>query len=330
MSNPNDDRAAASRAYEPDALNEELIPLKSRFPGISVSRGWVRALLNIWFRLGPPPNKPEGKVAHRDVKLKNAKMRIYQPDAGAASGVGVLWIHGGGLVLGSRVTDLAICDRYVRELGAVVCSTDYRLAPRHKYPAASDDCYEAWLWMQDNAATLGMDPNRVIVAGMSAGGGLAAHLAQVIKDRGGVQPIAQSLWCPMLDDRTAARRELDDLDFLVWSNENNRFGWSAYLGCEAGSSTVPEPAVPARRQSLGGLPPAWIGIGTADLFHQECAVYAERLREAGVPAVYHEAAGAPHGFEVFASRTQVAQAYYASETAAMLRFLELPPGHTEL
>lgn len=318
-----ENRIPAATDYQPDELNPELEPFKSRFPQASVSRGWVRALINFWLRFGPPHNKPDRKLVFKDVKLSNAKMRIYEPDPDVASGIGVLWIHGGGLVLGSRVTDLAICHRYVEKLGAVVCSTDYRLAPRHKYPAACDDCYEAWQWMQKNATELGIDQHRIIVAGMSAGGGLAAHLVQSIHDRGGVQPAAQSLWCPMLDDRTAARRELDRFDFMTWNNKNNEFGWSAYLGCPAGSAHVPVAAVPGRRQDLGGLPPAWIGVGTADLFHQECTDYVRRLREADIPTAYHEAPGAPHAFEIFAADTRLARDYYASETATMRSYLDV-------
>jgi acetyl esterase/lipase len=205
-------------------------------------------------------------------------------------------------------------------------SVEYRKAPEHPFPAALDDCNAGWEWLQRNAVSLGISPARVAIGGQSAGGGLAAALVQRLHDAqstageptagepiaGGPQPIAQWLFCPMLDDRTAARLELDRVGHRVWNNRANRFGWSSYLGTTPGSPAVPPYAVPARREDLTGLPPAWIGVGDIDLFHEEDRAYAERLRAAGVEATLHVVPGAPHGFEAWAPKTNLSRAYVGS------------------
>ena len=134
--------------------------------------------------------------------------------------------------------------------------------PEHPYPAALD-AHAAWTWLRGHAAA-----ERIVVGGQSAGGGLAAALVQRLYDEG-ERPRAQWLFCPMLDDRTAARRGLDDAGHRVWDNRLNRFGWRAYLGTEPGAPGVPPYAVPARRDDVAGLPDTWIGVGDIDLFHDE-------------------------------------------------------------
>ena len=258
--------------------------------------------------------------AHEGVKVETrtteggVALRIYTPEGGG-NGAALLWIHGGGLVIGSAMQDDQFCADTARELGIVVVSTDYRLAPDFPFPAALDDCHAAWTWLQRSAAALGVDPVRVAIGGQSAGGGLAASLAQRIHDAGGVQPMAQWLFCPMLDDRTEARQELDAVGHFVWNNRSNRVGWSGYLGGAVGAEHVPEYAVPARRGDLRGLPPAWIGTGDIELFFDEDKAYAERLTKAQVDCMLDVVVGAPHGFESMASGTPMAQAYLARARA---------------
>jgi acetyl esterase/lipase len=158
----------------------------------------------------------------------------------------------------------------------------------------------------------------VAVGGASAGGGLAACLAQRLRDEGGRQPAAQLLVYPMLDDRTASLRELDDAGHLVWHNRSNRAGWSAYLGGAPGAPEIPAYAAAARRDDLRGLPPAWIGVGDLDLFWDEGRAYAERLEAAEVPVELLEIPGAPHGFDVMAPDVPLAHTFVASQ-AAFLR-----------
>ncbi len=235
-------------------------------------------------------------------------VRIYTPRSGG-SGAALLWIHGGGMIIGAASQDDARCFELVRRLDLVVVSAEYRLAPEHPFPGPLDDCVAAWTWLLDSAAARSIDVSRIAIGGQSAGGGLAASLVQRIHDAGGAQPAAQWLFCPMLDDRTAADRELDVTKHLLWSNKANRVGWAAYLGVEPGGASTPEYAVPARRVDLSGLPPAWIGTGDIELFYDENRTYAEALDAAGVDCVLDVVPGAPHGFETVASGTDIAQAY---------------------
>jgi acetyl esterase/lipase len=144
------------------------------------------------------------------------------------------------------------------------------------------------------------------VGGESAGGGLAASAVQRLHDAG-AHPLGQWLFCPMLDDRTAARTELDDVGHFVWNNVSNRFGWSSYLGQAPGAPEVAPYAVAARRGELSGLPPAWICVGDIELFHDEDVDYARRLEAAGVPVTLDVTSGTPHGFENWAADTAPAR-----------------------
>lgn len=148
-----------------------------------------------------------------------------------------------------------------------------------------------------------------MIGGQSAGGGLAAALVQQIHDEPGVQPVAQWLFCPMLDDRTDADRSLDAVRHYLWDNRSNLVGWRSYLGVEPGAPEVPAYAVPARREDLTGLPPAWIGTGDIELFHDENRRYAEALTAAQVPTVLDVVPGAPHAFESIRGTATVAVDY---------------------
>jgi acetyl esterase/lipase len=187
-------------------------------------------------------------------------------------------------------------------------SAEYRLAPQHPFPAPLDDCLAAWDWL---VASGRAGERRLAVGGQSAGGGLAAALAQRVRDERVVQPTAQWLFCPMLDDRTAAFAGFDTARHFLWDNRSNRAGWAAYLAQAPGAAVVPAYAVPARRENLTGLPATWIGTGTAELFHAEDVAYARALAEAGVEVTLDEVPGAPHAFERLAARTPVARDYLA-------------------
>ena len=237
-------------------------------------------------------------------------VRVYRPSV-VRSPAALFWVHGGGFVIGRAVQNDRFCGEAAAALGIVVVSVEYRKAPEHRFPAAVDDSEAGWDWMQRESGALGVDPARVAVGGESAGGGLAACLVQRLHDRVGTQPAAQWLFCPMLDDRTAARRELDAIDNLVWNNRANRFGWRSYLGVEPGAATLPAHAAAARRDDLAGLPPAWIGVGDIDLFCEEDLAYADRLRAAGIRVTTDVVPGAPHGFEVWAPDSALARAHLA-------------------
>ena len=241
-------------------------------------------------------------------------LRVYRPDSIRSPGAALLWIHGGGMVLGRAIDDEAFLGAVATELGIVIASVDYRLAPEHPYPAALDDCYAGLRWLHDHAD---VDPERVAVGGASAGGGLAAALAQTAHDRGELAIAFQLLIYPMLDDRSATKAEVDGRHHRLWTQRSNAFGWRCYLGQEPGTDGVTAPASPARRADLAGLPPAWIGVGTHDLFHDENVEYAKRLSDAGVLCELEVVPGAFHGFEIVASRAAVSRAFRSAQVLAL-------------
>ena len=237
------------------------------------------------------------------------EVRLYRPAGGGGRGPALLWIHGGGYILGDAAQDDVLCQRYARKLGATVASVNYRLAPEHPYPAPVEDCYSALAWLSTLPS---VDPARVAIGGASAGGGLAAALALLTRDRGQIELAAQLLVYPMIDDRTVLRTDLDHPGHRLWNQSSNRFGWRAYLG-----GADPDVAVPARRADLAGLPPAWIGVGTLDLFHDEDLAYAERLQAAGVPCEVMVVEGAFHGFDGIAPKAEVSRSFFNSQCAVL-------------
>lgn len=236
-------------------------------------------------------------MSERHIEGAGATFRavLYErPDRSRPSGA-VVWVHGGGMVLGRPEQSNDFCSRLSAELDVLVVSVDYRLAPEHPFPAALDDCTSALRWVHEHADELGVDPTRVAVGGDSAGGGLAATVAQRAHDEGDLPVCFQALVYPMLDDRTVLRADHGGRGELVWTPESNRFGWTAYLGHVPSAAPERPYAAAARREDLGGLPPAWIGVGELDLFHDEDVAYAERLREAGVDVVLRVEPGTYHG-----------------------------------
>ncbi|MUM15857.1 alpha/beta hydrolase [Mycobacterium sp. CBMA271] len=230
-------------------------------------------------------------------------VRVHLPKNLIEPSPALLWIHGGGYVMGTARQDDFFCRKLARTAGLPVVSVDYRLAPEHPYPAAIEDCYAALRWLSVQGW---VDPTRIAIGGASAGGGLTAALALLARDRGEVAPALQLLVYPMLDDRTSTRTDIDETNLRMWSTDANRFGWDAYL-----ADADRDIAVPGRQMDLSGLAPAWLGIGTADLFHDEGIAYAERLRAAGVPCELEIVPGAFHGFDRFAPRAGVSKDFVA-------------------
>jgi acetyl esterase/lipase len=274
---------------------------------------------------------PRGRVSRRSLPFLRAVERVVPPRRAVKdvevltlpSGVGIrlhrppdqdgpapsmLWIHGGGYVMGHARQDDRLCRRFSEKLGITVASVEYRLAPEHPFPAGLEDCYAALMWL---AALPAVDPQRVAIGGASGGGGLAAALALLARDRGEIKPALQLLAYPMLDDRAVAQSGVAR-NYRMWTESSNRFGWASYLG-----GADPEVAVPARRADLSGLPPAWIGIGTLDLFYPEDVAYAERLKAAGVPCKLEVVPGAFHGFDAIAPGRPVSRAFFESQCASL-------------
>jgi acetyl esterase/lipase len=163
--------------------------------------------------------------------------------------------------------------------------------------------------------------HRIAIGGSSAGAGLAAGVALMAHDRNELPIAFQLLIYPMLDDRTALRNDIDMSGVRLWNNSCNRFGWSSYLRKPPGSAAVPAYAAPSRRENLSGLPPAWIGVGTFDLFHDEDRLYAKRLAESGVNCELRVVAGAYHGFDLFSPKAGVVRQFRQSYVSAMQRAL---------
>jgi acetyl esterase/lipase len=245
-------------------------------------------------------------------------LRVYSGPQPAANRPCLYWIHGGGYILGSPLVVDARLNRLVEQLGCVVVAVDYRLAPEHPYPAPLDDCGTGLRWTVEHAEELGIDPCRIVLVGVSAGGGLAAGLALQMRDRAEEPVAAQVLVYPMLDDRHVTPSSAL-LDTPVWSQAANRLGWRAYLAAEPGSPDVPAYAAPARATELGGLPPAYVGVGSVDLFRDESVEHASRLLAAGVPTELHVYDGAPHGFDVLTPHTAVARLFEHDLTGALER-----------
>jgi len=244
-------------------------------------------------------------------------IRLYRP-ASAAGNIPVLvWMHGGGMILGNHLSEEGSNASFARDLGIVVVSVNYRLAPQSPAPAAVEDCYAVVEWLVANSAQLAIDPHRLALGGASAGGGLAAATALLAHDRGRIAPAFQLLVYPMLDDRTVLRTDINTINARFWRPESNRYAWSAYLGEEAGSDNVSDYAAPARRTDLSGLPPAWIGVGALDLFHSEDVDYGERLQRAGVPVDFVVVEGAFHGFDVLFKKKPVSRRFWEAQRDAL-------------
>lgn len=229
--------------------------------------------------------------------------------SGEQPGSAALYLHGGGMIFGlehiGRIYDLAVRD-YVAASGVPMLVVDYRVAPEHPHPTPVEDCYAALCWLATNAAALGIHPDRVAVMGDSAGGGLAAAVCLLARDRGGPAVAQQILIYPMLDDR-AATPDSSLLPYLTWTYDDNVTGWGALLGAEAGSDSVSPYAAPARATDLSGLPDTYLDVGDLDIFRNEDISYATRLADAGVPTELHVYPGCPHAFEALARSAGVSK-----------------------
>ena len=296
-------------------IHPDLRKATASFPKLPLTSGFGRLVTRLLLPLlVPRTTNVDGVTVEQVTTAAGLKLRVYTP-SGAKTRAALLYIHGGGMMIGTPSQDDRLLASTAAELDIMIVSPDYRLAPENPDPAALDDCRAAWTWMINNQSARGIDTARMAIGGESAGGGLAAGLVLRIHDEGGIQPVAQWLFCPMLDDRTALDRSLDETDHFVWNNTLNVAGWTSYLGERFGTDDVSEYAAPARRANLRGLPQAWIGIGDVELFYDECKEYAIRLSAAGVPCQLDVVSGAPHSFQGLAPETQLAKDYLAKATS---------------
>ena len=232
---------------------------------------------------------------------------ICRPTAGTAPFPVIYHTHGGGMVQGDKRSGVPALLGLAEEVGAAVVSVEYRLAPETPHPGPVEDCYAGLVWTADHAGELGLDPERIIVAGGSAGGGLAAAIALMVRDLGGPALFAQMLMCPMLDDRndTPSARQMAGLG--VYDRTSNQTCWTALLGDARGTDEVSPYAAPARAEDLSGLPPAFVDVGSAETFRDEAVAYAGRIWQAGGVAELHVWPGGFHGFHTMVPQAALSQ-----------------------
>lgn len=284
-------------------------------------------------RQGPSPMElsvddvlAEAGVERRDVTIPGydggeITVSVLRREGHSGTGPGVYHTHGGGMIFGDQFVGLQHVLPWITELDAVVVTVAYRLAPEFPDPYPVRDCYAGLQWTAEHAAELGIDPSRLLIAGASAGGGLAAGTALLARDEGGPALAGQVLIYPMLDDRdqTVSTAQIDGVG--VWDRISNLTGWSALLGDRRGTDDVSIYAAPARATDLSGLPPAFIDCGSAEVFRDEDVAYATALWQAGVQAELHVWPGGFHGFDMVAPHTALAQAMTAARNAWVARVL---------
>ncbi|KJB88398.1 lipase [Paenibacillus sp. E194] len=301
----------------------ELRAALEQFPGFQLEEklAWSRSLLS-----NPPIEKSE-HVHTTSQMIPGAAgemlAKVYEPASRTSAKLpAMLWIHGGGYVMGHPDMDDTLCERFVQAANCIVVSVDYRLAPEHLYPAAIDDCYAGMIWMTNEAESLGIDVDRVAIAGASGGGGLTAALALMARDKGGPALIFQMPLYPMLDNRNKSASSYEVMaDNATWNRTNNVAAWSMYLGDASDTREVSPYVVPSSAESLAGLPPTYTCIGQLDLFRDETIDYVTRLAEAGVDVEFHLYPGSYHCFEVFVPDAEVSRRASQGYVDAMAKAL---------
>lgn len=277
----------------------------------------------------------ESRVARRDVlvqrpeDLPDLSARVYAPVDLQIPTPGILYLHGGGLVMGSVAADDGFAASLAEDVGCVVLSVDYGLAPENRGTGPVEDCYDAFVWLAEHADRFGVDRARLALFGSSAGGGLACGVALLARDRGGPVPVYQMLVYPMLDDRNATPSSHAILDLGIWDRAANIEAWGHLLGNDLGSDRVSPYAAPARAATVVGLPPTYIEVGDLDLFLDEDLQLARRLADSGVSVELHEHPGAYHGFDQLAPSSDAARTARRDRTMVLRRALDIPSTHSK-
>lgn len=282
-------------------------------------------IFRLLIKLMPTPAIPAGVIIEQaqidTTDGYQLPLRIYKPAEHKKPSPALVWMHGGGYIFGKlEMEDENLAD-FVRQLGIVVISVDYRLAPEFPFPTPLEDCYCALKWTHEHANDLGTERSRIAIGGASAGGGLAACLAQLAKDRGEVSTVLQLLVYPMLDVDTIYKTDVPYESISTWNNKSNRFGWQSYLQKTFESPTIPPYSVAARRQNLSDLPPTWIGVGDLDLFFEENRTYAARLKESGVECELVVVPGAFHAFDMKGFEIPITKEFRNSQIASLRNHL---------
>ncbi|MFJ3257202.1 alpha/beta hydrolase [Streptomyces sp. NPDC086771] len=258
---------------------------------------------------GPPGGPDVALVSARPSRLAGPLPLLY-------------YLHGGAMVMGNAWSVLPrILSEWALPLELAVISVEYRLAPRARYPQPLEDCYAGLVWAAGHAAALDIDADRIVVAGKSAGGGLAAALALLARDRGGPGLLGQLLLCPMLDDRGGTFSSHQMTGLGMWDLTSHTTAWQALLGDRYGDPDLPPYAAPARATDLSGLPPAYVEVGSAEMFRDEDVAYANAIWQAGGRAELHVWPGACHGFDGLAPRAALSRDARDARTRWLRRLL---------
>jgi acetyl esterase/lipase len=273
----------------------------------------------------PQPDLPDITAGEIHVEsafgAKPIRVLTYRPVKSDNPLPTVLHIHGGGFVMGAPEMKDVENRLLAAEPGCAIYSVDHRLAPEAPHPAPLEDIYSVFTWLHANALQLGLDPARIGVKGESGGGGFAAGVALYARDQNGPKFAFQHLTYPMIDDRTAVRKDLHPhVGEFVWTQKNNYFGWRSLLGREPGDADVSPYAAAARAADVSGLPPTYISVGGLDLFLEENMTYADRLSRAGVPVEFHMYPRTYHGFYQ-ATNARVTKQAERDSREALQRFL---------
>jgi acetyl esterase len=284
------------------AARAQMLATRSQMPAFEPP-----ATLDITNRSIPgPPGDPDVEVC------------VIRPRDNRTDRPAIVWIHGGGFVLGDVEGDMPLATGLAADTGAVVVSVEYRLAPEHPFPAPVEDCYAALKWTAEHAGELGLDPGRLAVGGLSAGGGLAAAVALLARDRGGPALCFQLLDIPEVDDRLSTPSRKQFTDTPLWHHPNAILSWEAYLGPDHDGEVSPY-AAPARATDLSGLPPAYVVTCEFDPLRDEGIEYAQRLVQAGVPTELHLFPGTFHGSSGAGAGTEISNRMAAERTEALRR-----------
>lgn len=282
----------------------------------------ARALIGGLIDAMPAPPLPEGlEISEHMVPGHGGgpevRVKTYRPAGLPANAPALYWMHGGGMVLMDADADDVLCAYRAAQHNCLVASVDYRLAPESPAPGPVNDCYAGLTWLADNAESLGVNTARIMIGGASAGAGLAAGLALLARDSGGPAIAGQLLVYPMLDHRNNTPSAEAIVDLRVWNRHANELAWAAYLG---GAEATPYSS-PAIAEDLSGLPPAYINVGSFDMFLDEDIAYAQALQRAGVSAELHVYPGAFHASNGFVADHPLSQRWAADEAAFIDRIL---------
>ncbi|USA52270.1 alpha/beta hydrolase [Acinetobacter sp. C32I] len=293
-------------------VHKELKPILEQLPELMISTEQMPAIRQFLkdhligdFQAHPQVECLEQWIPSQH-RGREIRVLIYRSKTVQQSSPAVLWIHGGGYVMGTAEMDAGLCERFVLEAGCQVIAVDYRLAPEHPYPAALEDCYDSLCWLSENATALGIDAEKIAVVGASAGGGLTAALSLLARDRGGPKIAFQMPLYPMIDDRHQTRSSTEIQDSRVWNEQSNRSAWAMYLG-GLPVPNVSSYAAPARAKDYSCLPPTYTCVGDQDPFRDETMDYVAALAKAGVPTEFHLYPGCFHGFDGYAPMTGIGQ-----------------------